>query len=125
MQEILKFESKNEALAPQEVYISRLKTNIAAGFLVLFFFLGIGVLGYRLTCGYEWIDALLNASMILGGMGPITPDNGAPMPFGGKVFASVYALISGIVLISTIGLIIAPLVHRLFHRFHIEDTDKE
>jgi len=82
--------------------------------LIILAALGIGVLGYHFLGGLSWIDALLNASMILGGMGPIDPlpNNAA------KLFASFYALFSGIVFIAVAGLLIAPFAHRLLHRFH-------
>ena len=79
--------------------------------------LGIGVCGYHFLDGLPWIDALLNASMILGGMGPVDPlhTNGA------KLFASLYALFSGLVFIALLGFLLAPFIHRLMHRFHFEE----
>lgn len=80
--------------------------------------LGIGVIGYHVLGRLGWIDALLNASMILGGMGPIDP-----LPTdAAKVFASFYALFSGLVFIAVAGLLVAPFAHRLLHKFHWEDT---
>jgi len=79
--------------------------------------LSIGVVGYRVTAGLPWIDALLNASMILGGMGPVDSLKTAPA----KLFSSAYALFSGVVFISSIGVFIAPVVHRFFHKFHLEE----
>ncbi|HMS54160.1 MAG TPA: hypothetical protein PKA27_02050 [Fimbriimonadaceae bacterium] len=83
--------------------------------------IAIGILGYHYIAGMPWIDSLLNASMILGGMGPVDvlPNDAA------KVFASLYALFSGIVFIGVSGLLIAPFAHRLLHRFHWEDDSKE
>jgi len=77
--------------------------------------LGIGVLGYHWFEGMLWIDALLNASMILGGMGPVTTLN----TVGGKLFASAYAIFSGVVFIGVMGLVLAPFAHRLLHYFHV------
>jgi hypothetical protein len=79
----------------------------------------IGVLGYRYIAGFGWIDSLLNASMILSAMGPVDrlPTDGA------KVFASVYALFSGIVLITSLSFVMAPVFHRVLHRFHVADSD--
>ena len=81
----------------------------------------LGVLGYKLTIPeMDWYDSLLNASMILSGMGPmIDPD--IKLTNTAKVFASVYALFSGVAFITTIGILIAPMAHRFFHRLHIED----
>ena len=79
--------------------------------------LGIGILGYHFFGGLDWLDSLLNASMILGGMGPVDPIPST----AGKVFASFYALFSGLVFIALSGFLLAPFVHRLLHHFHWED----
>ena len=113
---LLHFEHRKQPLAPKRHYYNRVARCIAAGLFILGLFLGIGIFGYHLTCGFSWIDSLLNASMILSGMGPTNP---IPSDTG-KWFASMYALFSGVVFISTIGLILAPVVHRAFHRFHVE-----
>ncbi|MDZ4406191.1 hypothetical protein [Prosthecobacter sp.] len=81
--------------------------------------LAIGVLGYHFIAGFGWIDSLLNASMILGGMGPVnelTSDEA-------KLFASFYALFSGLVLISVMGIVLAPAAHRALHLFHLDEQD--
>jgi hypothetical protein len=80
--------------------------------------LGIGILGYHYVAQFTWIDSLLNASMILGGMGPM----GELHTDGAKVFASAYALFSGLVFIGVLGTLLAPFVHRLMHRFHIDEA---
>lgn len=116
---LLKFEGKKQALISTEKYYNRLLRNVLAGLFIMLFFLIIGVVGYHLTCEFSWIDSLLNASMILSGMGPTNPINSD----AGKWFASIYALISGVVFISSIGLIIAPVAHRIFHRFHLEEEN--
>jgi hypothetical protein len=74
------------------------------------------VLGYHFVARLSWIDSLLNASMILTGMGPVDP----LQTVGAKLFASCYALFSGIVFITTAGILLGPLVHRLLHKFHLE-----
>lgn len=78
--------------------------------------LGIGVAGYHATEDLSWIDSLLNASMILGGMGPVN----AMRTEGGKLFASFYALFSGLFFIAATAVLLAPFLHRLMHRFHLE-----
>ena len=81
--------------------------------------LAIGIGGYHHFAGFSWIDSLLNASMILGGMGPVNP-----LPNdGSKLFASLYALFSGLVFIAVMGIVFTPLVHRLLHRFHAYGKD--
>ena len=82
----------------------------------------IGIVGYKLTIPqFDWYDSLLNAYMILSGMGPVIDAN-IVLTNKAKVFASLYALFSGVAFISTIGILIAPIAHRFFHRLHIEDT---
>ena len=83
--------------------------------------LGIGIAGYHWIARFSWIDSLLNASMILGGMGPVGGLEGG----GAKVFASAYALFSGLVFIGVLGMLLAPFVHRIMHRLHFEDEKGE
>ena len=78
--------------------------------------LAVGMCGYHFLEKLPWIDALLNASMILGGMGPVDPIK----TFAGKIFASFYALYSGLAIISVAGLLLAPIVHRFLHKFHVD-----
>jgi hypothetical protein len=81
----------------------------------------IGVVGYHLSAGLSWIDSLLNASMILSGMGPTNPLTTTI----GKLFASFYALFSGLFFIVVTGVMLSPFVHRVLHRFHLEkEKDK-
>jgi len=87
--------------------------------VIITFALGIGIVGYHFTAGLTWIDSLLNASMILGGMGPVD----ALHSDSAKIFASFYALFSGLVFISVAGLLMAPFAHRLLHRFHWDTED--
>lgn len=82
--------------------------------------LGGGTLGYHVIGGLDWIDALLEASMILMGMGPIHP----PTSNAGKLFAVFYALYSGIAFLTIIAVTMAPLVHRFLHRFHLDADDE-
>lgn len=79
--------------------------------------LGIGVLGYHYLNDLGWLDSLLNASMILSGMGPIDPIKNAPA----KWFASFYAIFSGIVFLTTVAVILSPIFHRLLHKLHLGD----
>ena len=106
-------------LAPRHLYFRRLIGNsIVAGVLIVGS-LAIGVVGYHRLVGLGWIDALLNASMILGGMGPVDPVHTT----GGKLFASFYALYSGVMLLTSVSVVSAPILHRFLHRFHLEDED--
>lgn len=79
--------------------------------------LGLGVLGYHLIAGFGWVDSLLNAAMILTGMGPV----GILNTTAAKLFASAYALFSGLIFITATGIMLTPLFHRVLHRFHLEE----
>ena len=79
----------------------------------------VGIVGYHILEHMSWIDAFLNAAMLLGGMGPVN----APASFGGKLFAGMYALYCGLVVILVAGILLAPVAHRFLHLFHAEDRD--
>ena len=106
-------------LAPAEVFRGRLVRHSVAGLGVLALSLLIGVGGYHWVAKLGWLDALLNASMILSGMGPVDP---LATP-AAKLFASFYALFSGVVFLGVASIVFAPVVHRMLHRFHIDDSD--
>jgi hypothetical protein len=114
------FERRHQQLLPTDLFIRRqLRWSIAA-LIVLLGSLAFGICGYHFLERLAWIDALLDASMILGGMGPVDPIRTT----GGKLFASFYALYSGLAIIGVVGILIAPVVHRLFHKFHLEGPTK-
>jgi hypothetical protein len=100
-------------------FYKRVVVNTAIGVGIIGGSLGIGVLGYHFLGHLDWLDALVNASMILGGMGPVDPITAAT----GKVFTSIYALYSGIVFLLTVGIIIAPVAHRILHRMNMETEE--
>lgn len=115
------YEHKKQRLAPKSVYYQRLWKNFLVASTIMLVCLFIGVVGYKYTVPeFDWYDSLLNASMILSGMGPIIDAN-IMLTKSAKIFASMYALFSGIAFISTIGIVIAPIAHRFFHRLHLED----
>ena len=111
-------EQKHESVLPLRQFVWRVAGFIGAAVLLIGIALGVGVAGYHWVAGMEPIDALLNASMILAGMGPAGEVNGT----AAKVFASVYALFSGLVFITVAGVVFTPLIHRLLHRFHVEES---
>jgi len=118
----LRFERKTAPLLPKKEYHARLIRNARATAVILGGSLGIGVVGYRLSGGLPWLDSLYNASMILGGMGPV--DSRPNVPAAEKWFASFYALFAGVVFLVSIAVLLAPAVHRAIHRFHLEgDSD--
>ncbi len=110
------YEHRNKPLLSRIEFLFRVLRHGLLAFGTVFTALGIGTFGYRWFEGMPWIDATLNASMILGGMGPVN----SLYTVGGKLFASGYALFSGVVFIGVMGLVLAPFAHRLLHRFHLE-----
>ncbi|RYY47356.1 MAG: hypothetical protein EOO06_12635 [Chitinophagaceae bacterium] len=117
------YEQRKQRLAPKHVYYQRLRKNVFFAAVVLLCSLLIGVIGYKVTVPqFDWYDSLLNASMILSGMGPVI-DSGIILSKSAKVFASLYALFSGISFLSIFSIVIAPVLHRFFHKFHIDDNN--
>ena len=110
------YEHRKQKLAPLRVFYRRVLSNILLAMGILFICLLIGIIGYHYTANIAWLDSVHNASMILSGMGPVVEITTT----GGKWFSSFYALFSGVVFITNIGVILAPVMHRLFHRLHLE-----
>ncbi len=113
---LLGYESKHEPLLGRKQFATRVLRNLGASALLIGVSLLAGMGGYHVYEGMAWIDAFANASMILSGMGPLDP----PKTWGGKLFAGLYALYSGLALIVAAGILLAPFLHRLLHRFHLE-----
>ena len=118
----IKYEHRHEPLAPTHVFARRMARSIALGCVVVLVALGIGVVGYRLAGGLSWLDSLYNASMILGGMGPV--DARPEIPTAEKWFASAYALFSGFAILIIAGVMFGPIFHRFIHRFHADVSEK-
>src|SRR5262249_22034555 len=95
--------------------------SLSLALSLIFVSLLAGMSGYHFLEDLPWIDAFLNAAMILGGMGPVAPIQS----FGGKLFAGFYALYSGLVVIVAAGVIFAPVFHRMIHKFHAEAGGRE
>jgi len=112
-----RFERRNEKLAPVSVFVGRILASLAMALVLIAVALSIGIAGYHWLAGFGWIDSLLEASMILGGMGPVNQLQSS----GAKVFASLYALFSGLVFIGVMGVVLAPLAHRMIHKFHLDE----
>jgi hypothetical protein len=113
------YEHRKQPLASKAAFYQRVLKNIFVALIILILCLAIGVVGYHCTSGMPWIDALHNASMILSGMGLVDVDK--VNTENAKLFSSFYALFSGVVFITNIGIILAPAVHRLLHRLHMEE----
>lgn len=113
------FEHHHQPLLPRAKFVARLIRNTAIAFGVLAAALGVGTVGFLLTGTRGLVDAFLQASMLLAGMGPVGElqkgSNSA------KIFASFYALFAGVVFLVSVGVLLAPVLHRLMHRFHLAD----
>ena len=115
------YEHRTEPLLSRRAFLHRLGRHaVASGGLILGS-LALGAAGYRLTAGLSWLDAVLNAAMILTGMGPVTPLH----EVSAKLFATFYALYSGVAFLGIVGVLVAPVAHRILHRFHLEEDDDE
>ncbi len=110
-------ESTIKPLQPFHEFLKRLFRYASFGLLIIGISLGIGILGYHYINDLPWLDALLNASMILTGMGPVNEMK----TDGAKWFASLYAIFSGVVFLSTVAVFLTPIVHRFLHKHHLDD----
>ena len=115
------FERRHEKLAPVSVFVKRVLASLGISVALIAFALAIGISGYHWLAEFGWVDSLLEASMILGGMGPVNPlTNDAA-----KIFASAYALFSGLIFIAVLGVVLSPIAHRFLHKFHIDEEDEK
>jgi hypothetical protein len=113
------FEHRKDELLPRSQFIRRVVNYSLLSIGTITVSLLIGILGYHYLEGLSWIDSLVNASMLLGGMGPVNQLHTT----AGKIFASFYALFSGMVLLVAVSILIAPIFHRFLHHFHLEIGD--
>ena len=113
------FENKCEKLAPLSVFVRRMFVSVALAGILIAVALLMGIMGYHHIAQLDWVDSILEASMILGGMGAINP----MITTGAKIFAAGYALFSGLVFIAVMGIVLAPITHRMLHTFHVDDED--
>jgi hypothetical protein len=114
------FERKTEKLATMDIFLRRMFKSLSLALALITIALAIGTGGYHWIAKLAWIDAFMEASMILGGMGPTSQlaSNGA------KIFASLYALFSGLIFIAIMGILLTPVAHRMLHAFHIDNVDE-
>jgi len=111
------YEHKKDKLLTRKQFALRVAKHFAMASLSIAVALGMGVVGYHFLGHLPWVDSLLNASMILAGMGPVDP----LLTRTAKVFASMYALFSGLLFVAVVGVVLAPFAHRLIHRLHLAD----
>ena len=114
------YEHRSQPVIPAHQFLIRLAHSGIIAVALIAVSLFVGMVGYHLLEGLSWIDAFLNAAMLLGGMGPVN----SPVTFGGKLFAGLYALYCGLAVILVAGVILAPIAHRVLHRFHMESRDR-
>ncbi|HVP71455.1 MAG TPA: hypothetical protein VMS45_09020 [Gemmatimonadaceae bacterium] len=113
-------EHRSQPLLPWSKFLRRMMKSGGLATLIIGVGLLIGVLGYHALGRLGWLDSLVNASMILGGMGPVNPITTT----GGKWFESIYALFSGVALLTSMSVFLAPALHRMLHKLHLESFDK-
>ena len=114
------FERRSDKLLPWPRFVRRMALSFLLMVAIIAAALMMGVLGYHYIARLSWIDALLNASMILTGMGPVATLTDTPS----KLFASAYALFSGVVFLSSVGIVLSPVFHRILHRFHLDEDER-
>ncbi len=115
------FEHHKQPLISKQAFIRRVVIYTTSAFLLVAISWLIGILGYRILEGFSWIDSTVNAAMILGGMGPVDQLK----TDAGKLFASFYALFSGIIFLVSVAILLAPIIHRLMHQFHLQSNRDE
>ena len=115
------YEHRRQPLLPRPAFYARLVRSFGLAGAIVLGSLGLGMVGYHFLEHLPWLDAFLNASMILSGMGPL----GELKTDAGKIFAGTYALFSGIMFISAAGILLAPVAHRVMHKFHFAADDEK
>ncbi len=113
------YESKKQPLLPARHFRNRLLAHVLYALLVMFVTIAIGVIAHLLLEPVNWHDALLNTALIVGGIGPYI----LPESISGKVFFAAYSMFVGLIFIGTLGIILAPLAHRILHKFHLDDNE--
>jgi len=114
------YEKVGDKLIPWPRFARRMALSLALTLSIVLLALAAGTVGYHQIGGLAWVDALLNAAMILTGMGPVDPMK----TDAAKLFATAYALFSGVVFLSAVGIVLAPVFHRVVHAFHIDDDEQ-
>jgi hypothetical protein len=116
-----KYERRGDDLAPRSIFLRRMLGATGLALALILISLSVGIAGYHFLAGFNFIDSLLEASMILGGMGAIKELHSD----GAKIFASIYALYSGLLVLALMGIVLSPVVHRIMHSFHVDEKDIE
>lgn len=112
------YEHRSDAVLPRAQFLNRVTGHLVVSVAIVAVSLTIGTVGYRVLGRLDWIDAFLNASMILTGMGPVS----TLVTPGAKLFAAFYALYSGVVFLAAVGVLAAPFFHRILHKLHVDES---
>jgi hypothetical protein len=118
---LISLEARRQPLLSRRAFAGRVAASFGAATALIAVSLLVGMIGYHALEGLAWIDAFVNAAMLLSGMGPLDP----PKTWEGKLFAGLYALYSGLAVILAAGILFTPIVHRMLHRFHLEGTGRK
>ncbi len=113
---LLDYEAMRQPVASRNRFVRRVAVSVLSALAIIGASLFAGMAGYAHLEGMSWLDAFLNAAMILSGMGPVEPLK----TNAGKLFAGCYAIYSGLVVVLTSGIVLAPIAHRILHRFHVD-----
>ncbi|HRN85153.1 MAG TPA: hypothetical protein PK857_10065 [Hyphomicrobium sp.] len=113
---LIPFEHKSEKVIPRQRFVRRMGRALLLWAMLTFGGLAIGMIGYSATEGMGFADSFVNAAMILSGMGPVDQLHTT----AGKIFAGLYAILSGLIIVIGAGFVLAPIAHRVLHRFHVE-----
>src|SRR5689334_19840683 len=114
------YESHHQRLLSRAEFVRRFGLHFASATALIVGSLFLGMAGYHIFESLSWVDAFLNAAMLLGGMGPVDP----PHTEAGKLFAGGYALYAGLVFLVAVSIVLAPFIHRIMHRFHVSDEER-
>jgi hypothetical protein len=112
------FENKSQPLIAKRKFFGRLASSVSIALIITFVSLLLGMAGYHHFEKLSWMDSYLNAAMLLGGMGPVEQ----PQTSAGKFFAGTYAVYCGLVVITVTAILLAPVIHRIIHAFHMESS---
>lgn len=115
----MSYEKRSQVLLSQSRFLIRLLKHVAVALGLVLISIALGAAGYHYLEGLGWIDSIYNATMILTGMGPVSPLHRDVS----KIFASCYAVFGGIVILAITGIVLAPLAHRLLHLFHLKENE--
>lgn len=117
---MLRFEHVSQKVVSRRVFRRRLALNALVALALIVAAIGVGMLGYMVLGHMNAVDAFESSAMILSGMGPVGDLDNAPA----KIFAGIYAIVCGLLIFAIAGIVLAPIFHRILHRLHMQDDEK-